>query len=353
MNTKDDSRQRPGPVPEQQETVSAPAPKGGLLAQIAKFGLVGVFCFVVDYVIYRVCNGVFEGTGLAARIPSYYLVSAACGFTVSVVVNYLLSMRFVFTRRQDMSRGREFVIFVILSIIGLAVNEICMFVGMDLIYAGWAWIRGLMSYDFAKDVFFKFGATGVVMVYNFITRKLFLEGGNRTLETTDPVTLTPVTEQDTEDILRWRNASFVKEHFILRDDLTAEGHARWLTEQIGTGKAVQFVIREPSGRGIGSVYLRDVDHEKKQAEYGVFIGEQDALGKGYGAWACKKMLSYAFDTMGLKIVYLRVYADNDAAIGSYKKAGFVEKEILKDVESTDGEIKDMIRMEVRCEKPSV
>ena len=32
-----------------------------------------------------------------------------------------------------------------------------------------------MSYAFAKDVFFKCGATGVVMVYNFVTRKIFLE----------------------------------------------------------------------------------------------------------------------------------------------------------------------------------
>ena len=55
------------------------------------------------------------------------------------------------------------------------VNEICLFVGLDLIYAHWGFIRNLMSYDFAKDVFFKCGATGVVMVYNFVTRKIFLE----------------------------------------------------------------------------------------------------------------------------------------------------------------------------------
>ena len=74
-----------------------------------------------------------------------------------------------------MSRKKEFVIFVMLSIGGLIVNEICMYVGIDLIYADIAFIRKIMSYDFAKDVFFKFGATGVVMVYNFISRKVLLE----------------------------------------------------------------------------------------------------------------------------------------------------------------------------------
>ena len=146
-----------------------------LMQQIAKFGLVGVICFIIDYVIYRIANMVFETSGLAETFPKYIYISLALGFTVSVVANYLLSMKFVFTRRDDMSRQKEFVIFLILSVIGLIVNEVCMFIGMDLIYAGWTWLQGIMSRDFAKDIFFKFGATGVVMVYNFITRKLFLE----------------------------------------------------------------------------------------------------------------------------------------------------------------------------------
>ena len=146
-----------------------------LMQQIAKFGLVGVICFIIDYVIYRIANIVFEAGGLAETFPKYIYISLALGFTVSVVANYLLSMKFVFTRREDMSRRKEFVIFLILSVIGLLVNEVCMFIGMDVIYASWKWLQGIMSRDFAKDIFFKFGATAVVMVYNFITRKLFLE----------------------------------------------------------------------------------------------------------------------------------------------------------------------------------
>ena len=146
-----------------------------LMQQIMKFGLVGVFCFFVDYFIYIGANLVFENVGIAAAFPKYYLVSALIGFTVSVVVNYILSFKFVFVRRDDMSRKKEFVIFLILSIIGLGVNELCLFVGIDLIYMHWSWLKGIMSEGFAKNIFFKFGATGVVMVYNFITRKIFLE----------------------------------------------------------------------------------------------------------------------------------------------------------------------------------
>ena len=146
-----------------------------LMQQIMKFGLVGVFCFFVDYFIYLGANVLFESVGIATVFPKYYLISALIGFTVSVVVNYILSFKFVFVRRDDMSRKKEFVIFLILSIIGLGVNELCLFVGIDLIYMNWTWLKGIMSESFAKNIFFKFGATGVVMVYNFITRKIFLE----------------------------------------------------------------------------------------------------------------------------------------------------------------------------------
>ncbi len=140
-----------------------------------KFGLVGVFCFFVDYFLYLGANFLFEKAGIAAIFPKYYLISALVGFTVSVVVNYILSFKFVFVRRDDMSRRREFAIFLILSIIGLGVNELCLYIGIDLIYMNWGWLKSIMSESFAKNLFFKFGATGVVMVYNFVTRKIFLE----------------------------------------------------------------------------------------------------------------------------------------------------------------------------------
>ena len=146
-----------------------------LLDQILKFGVVGVICFIIDYVIYRIANLVFESSGMAEAFPKYIYISLALGFSISVIANYLLSMKYVFVRKDSMSRQKEFIIFLILSIIGLGVNELCMYIGMDMIYSGWAWLQSWMSRDFAKDVFFKFGATGVVMVYNFITRKIFLE----------------------------------------------------------------------------------------------------------------------------------------------------------------------------------
>ena len=80
-----------------------------LLQQILKFGAVGGVCFLIDF-------GVTMGLKL---IGVHYLLAGLCGFLVSVVANYILSFKFVFQRKEDMDRKKEFVIFVVLSAGGL------------------------------------------------------------------------------------------------------------------------------------------------------------------------------------------------------------------------------------------
>ena len=136
-----------------------------LVKQIVKFGIVGFLCFFIDM-------GVFAF--LIYVVGVHYLIATFFGFTISVIVNYYLSMNYVFVRKEGLDRRAEFVAFVIISIIGCGLNALIMFVCVDIIYAGWQWLNGLMSSNLAEAVA-KIGATGVVMVYNFIARKIFLE----------------------------------------------------------------------------------------------------------------------------------------------------------------------------------
>ena len=145
-----------------------------LLAQIARFGVVGVIAFAVDFGIYTILNMAFRAAGVDQVFASYYLISQFCSFIVSVIVNYILSFKYVFRRREDMSQQKEFVIFVVLSAIGLVINEIVLYIGMGWVYVSWGWLHALLTQTLA-ETFFKLFATAVVMVYNFITRKIFLE----------------------------------------------------------------------------------------------------------------------------------------------------------------------------------
>ena len=141
-----------------------------LFAQIIKFGFVGGLCFLIDFVI---STALFH---LLINITSRSAATAVggfAGFTISVVVNYVLSMKFVFERKEDMSRRKEFVIFVILSVIGLGVNEVIL-LACSAFYEGSTALMEVFS-DTLWFAASKVIATAIVMVYNFVSRKIFLE----------------------------------------------------------------------------------------------------------------------------------------------------------------------------------
>ena len=90
---------------------------------------------------------------------------------------------------------------------------------------------------------------------------------------TDRIGIRPIQDADTDQIVRWRNAPHVMEHFIERAPLTPEAHRRWLEKRVKSGEVYQFIIHEKATeRDIGSVYLRDVNLHHRHAEFGIFIG---------------------------------------------------------------------------------
>lgn len=139
-----------------------------------KFGLVGVICFFIDYFIGLIVLNVMLSLGGESIFELASMAGSALGFTISVIVNYILSFKFVFERKEEMNRKAEFVIFVILSVIGLGLNQLIIWVCVGPIYTNIAWLKQLLNYNLAFTVA-KVLATGIVMIYNFITRKIFLE----------------------------------------------------------------------------------------------------------------------------------------------------------------------------------
>lgn len=155
--------------------------------------------------------------------------------------------------------------------------------------------------------------------------------------------LRPMEIADTDKIVSWRNKDIVRNHFIYQEPFTKEGHMNWVRTQVEPGHVVQFIICEKSDdRDVGSVYLRDIDREKKCAEYGIFIGEEDALGKGYGTQATELVLAYAFEKLKLQSVFLRVFADNMRARKSYENAGFRQIRGKRENVVIDGAKKEVI-----------
>lgn len=123
-----------------------------LIKQLFRFGIVGGIAFLIDYSILFICT---EYLGI------YYLISSFISFTVSTVFNYIASVRWVFDVDQKKSQRRNFVLFIVFSVIGLGINQCIMWFGVEKL-------------DFYY-MLVKIGATAIVMVFNFVTRKMFLE----------------------------------------------------------------------------------------------------------------------------------------------------------------------------------
>ena len=122
-----------------------------LIKQLFKFGIVGVIAFLIDYGVLYLLTDI---------VGINYLISSAISFVVSLIFNYILSIKFVFDvgHKQGI---KDVVVFAVLSTIGLGINELIMYIGVDKL---------LVNYMIVK-----IGATAIVMVYNFITRKIFIE----------------------------------------------------------------------------------------------------------------------------------------------------------------------------------
>ncbi len=156
-----------------------------------------------------------------------------------------------------------------------------------------------------------------------------------------------MTYDDTDAIVAWRNNDEVRRRFIYQEPFTRQGHENWIKNMVETGRVVQMIICDSSTKeALGSVYIRDIDRQHNKAEYGIFIGEAQARGRGVGTAAAKLMLRYCFEEEKLHRIYLRVLADNHQAIRSYEKAGFVKEACLRDDVRIEGTYRDIIWMAV-------
>ena len=119
------------------------------IEEVIRFLIVGGGCFLLEYILLYV---------LTEYMHIGYLVSSAIAFTVSLLVNYILCLLVVFNVKHQSSL--EIGLFIITSLIGLIINQGVMWFLVEII-AWW--------YMFAKVI-----ASGIVMIWNYITKRYIL-----------------------------------------------------------------------------------------------------------------------------------------------------------------------------------
>lgn len=125
-----------------------------IIGQFLRYFVTGGLAFVVDF-------GVFALAFYCFNI--HYLVANLIGLMGGNVVNYLLSIGWVFSaekRKMEKHLVMEITVFIVISLVGMALNELLMYIFVDLLLV--------------QEMVSKVGAAVIVLLYNFLARKFIL-----------------------------------------------------------------------------------------------------------------------------------------------------------------------------------
>ena len=95
-----------------------------LFIQFFRYTLVGGLAFVVDLVLLFV---------LTEYAHWHYLVSATLSFLAGLLVNYILSTQWIFRSSKIKNKKIEFILFGLIGVIGLGLNNVLLYFFTDLI----------------------------------------------------------------------------------------------------------------------------------------------------------------------------------------------------------------------------
>lgn len=115
---------------------------------------------------------------------------------------------------------------------------------------------------------------------------------------------------------------------------------------LGTDSLAMAIHEGASDRLLGTCAFSQLDGENGSALFHITIGEKDAWGKGFGTEATRLMLEHAFEHLRLHRIGLSVFAFNERAIRSYRRAGFVIEGRAREAIRRDGRWWDEVEMSI-------
>lgn len=127
--------------------------------------------------------------------------------------------------------------------------------------------------------------------------------------------------------------------------LSLEEEEKFIMSNSSNDLNYNFAIEDKSNAEyIGGCGINDVDPKNRHCTIGVFIGDKNLWGKGYGTDALEILISFIFNELNLEKIKLSVYSFNDRALKCYKALGFEEEGVLKKEVFREGKYHDIILM---------
>ncbi|HBM80924.1 MAG: GNAT family protein [Clostridiales bacterium] len=158
--------------------------------------------------------------------------------------------------------------------------------------------------------------------------------------------LSPIDVDDYEKYTKWLSDMEVAAGMLLASKLITASKEKEILERLSVSEYNFAIIDLKTDRLLGNLGFPKMDYIDRNAEVGIFIGDKEYWGKGYGADALRLALDFGFNILNLHNIRLKVYSYNKQAISCYKKVGFKEAGQIREAKEIAGKRYDEIYMDM-------
>ncbi|MFX1268439.1 MAG: GNAT family N-acetyltransferase [Promethearchaeota archaeon] len=168
------------------------------------------------------------------------------------------------------------------------------------------------------------------------------------------IKLAPLKREYIEKFLEWLNDPEITQYLMMYRPLTRDMEEEWFDNLKTKENTIIFSILLTENNGkeklIGNCGIDDINWKDRVGHCGVFIGDKENQGKGYGTEALCLLVDYGFNTLNLNRIELIVYDFNIRAMNCYKKVGFIEEGHKRQATFKNGKYHDVIIMSLLREE---
>jgi RimJ/RimL family protein N-acetyltransferase len=168
------------------------------------------------------------------------------------------------------------------------------------------------------------------------------------------ICLRSLTKKDFDKTFKWHNDLELKNLTLSHPfPVTDVQEEEWYNSLLkdSSNKNVYFGIEDKVNKElVGIIFLSKINMIHQTCWLGIFLGEENARGKGFGKEAVSLIVDYAFASLNLRKVSLEVVKTNKNAITVYKKLGFVQEGEMKRQVFIIGKFQDIILMSINKSK---
>jgi RimJ/RimL family protein N-acetyltransferase len=168
--------------------------------------------------------------------------------------------------------------------------------------------------------------------------------------------LDPVTWQDVDDpdsirlLSEWREGA--QNSFPAIFPVTHEGTRRWLIKQLlEVPDRLLFWVKSPQGQKIGHAGIYRIDFAERSVELDNVVRGVSRVMRGAMYSSVQAILSWAFTTLEMQDVFLRVFSDNMRAIQLYEHCRFRETMRMPMRRVQEGEVVRWLEVDGNYRKP--